>query len=118
MPTIKTTVDDAVYATLVAMRKAEGLPSVSALFLSKCGALSDQKEAAEIVKRALSLAAKRAGKQQYKLKELFPKQHWEKFSKSSRLIAGKAFNAKVKSADLGIVVLDKSTSNHQYYQTL
>ncbi len=118
MPTIKTTVDDAVYADLVAQRKAEGLPSVSALFLKKCDALTDQKEAAEIVKRAVSQATKRAGKPQYKLKELFPKLHWEKFSKPSRLLAGKMFNAKVNGTYIGIVALQKSSSNHQFYKTL
>jgi hypothetical protein len=36
------------------MRVAEGLPSVSALFLEKCGLLTDETEAREIVKQALS----------------------------------------------------------------
>jgi hypothetical protein len=117
MPTIKTTVDDGIYADLVALRKAEGLPSVSALFLHKCGVLTDQKEAAEIVKRAITLAAKRSGKPKYKLKDLFPKPQWELFSKSSRLLAGKMFNAKISASNIGIVALAKSSSNHQFYLT-
>ena len=117
MPTIKTAVDAATYAELVALRKAEGLPSVSALFLRRCGVLTDQKGADEIVKKALSLAAKRSGKPQYKLKELFPKPLWESFSKSSRIIAGKIFNTKINATDMGIVALAKSSSNHQLYLT-
>ena len=123
MPTIKTTVDAATYSKLVAMRKKRGVPSVSALFLDLCGFLNDQKEAAEIVKRAFSLAAKRSGQPKYKLRDLFPKQHWEQFSKPARILAGKMFNAKVEAAkmdasDVRIKIEPKSTSNHSYYRTL
>lgn len=123
MPTIKTTVDAATYAKLVAMRKKRGVPSVTALFLDLCGLLTDQKEAAEIVKRAFSAAAKRSGQPKYKLRDLFPKLQWEQYSKPARILAGKMFHAKVEASkveasDVRIKIEEKSTSNHQYYRTL
>ncbi len=120
MPTIKTTVDDATYATLVDLRKRKGVPSVSALFLSQCGVLTDQKEATEIVRRAIASAKKKTSgpRSQYKLQDLFPKTQWTAFSKPARIIAGKMFKAKIEAENLGIQILDKSSSNHQYYTTV
>lgn len=118
MPTIKTTVDETVYAKLVDMRRKRGLPSVSALFLNELGLLTDKTAAAEIVKSAISRAHRKRKGQTYRLKDLFPADRWEGFSKSSRLSAGKMFNVKINAPDSGIIALEKSSSNHQLYQTV
>jgi hypothetical protein len=115
MPTIKTKVDDATYQELVRQRKAGGLPSVSALFLSKCGVLNDQKEAMEIVRRALAAAKKKSSGSQFQLRELFGQPQWTKFSKGARLRAGKMFYTEIGSAVHGIRPGGKSPSNHQIY---
>lgn len=117
MTTIKTSVDDATYAKLVAMRKTAGLPSVSALFLSKCRVLTDQAEATEIVSRAFTRAKKRVGRPDFRLRDLFPTAEWEKFSKGARLRAGKVFHEKVGAAVDGIRATRKSSTNHQFYKS-
>jgi hypothetical protein len=116
MPTIKTNVDDATYKTLVSKRKAAGLPSVSALFLLKCGVLTDQAEAGEITRRALSSAKKKANGPEFRLRDLFRKNDWDSFSKGARLRAGKMFHEKVAAAVDGIRATRKSSTNHQYYR--
>jgi hypothetical protein len=117
MPTVKTRVDDATYATLVAKRKAAGLPSVSALFLRESGVLTDQVAASEIARRALARAKKKSGEPEYLLRDLFAQKEWQKYPKGARLRAGKMFNAEVASAVHGIRATRKSSTNHQYYQT-
>jgi len=117
MPTVKTKIDDATYAALVARRKAVGLPSVSALFLRECGVLTDQAEACEIARRALRSAKQKAAGSEYRLRDLFPQQYWEKFSKGARLRAGKMFHEQVASAIHGVRATRKSSTNHQYYET-
>lgn len=115
MPTIRTTVDASTYARLVSKRRAKGLPSVSALFLDGCGELTDQQSANEIVKKAVKAAEKKKVGDMFRLKDLFPIQHWEAFPKPARINAGKAFNALVSSAPW-IEEAHKSASNHQYYR--
>jgi hypothetical protein len=117
MKTIKTLIDDDAYAELARKRRAEGLPSVSALFLKKCGVLTDDDEAREIVRTALRKAkAKRSG-YEFRLRELFPDSQWEKFGKGARLRAGRLFYARIAEATHGIRTLPKTSSNHQRYQT-
>ena len=115
MPTIRTTVDPSTYARLVSKRRAKGLPSVSALFLDGCGELTDRQSANEIVKKAVQAAEKRKIGDMFRLKDLFPTQHWGGFPKPARINAGKAFNAFVSSARW-IEEAHKSASNHQYYR--
>jgi hypothetical protein len=115
MPTIKTKVDVATYARLVAKRKAAGLPSVSALFLEKCGELTERVEATEIVRRALPAAKRKDSGSTFRLRDLFPPPQWEKFSKGARLRAGKMFHEEIGSAVHGIRVGQKSSANHQFY---
>jgi hypothetical protein len=117
MPTIKTKVDAATYEYLVRQRKAEGLPSVSALFLKKCNALDDRMEASEIVRRAHRRAKRRIGSSPYRLRDLFSPNEWEGFSKGARLRAGRMFYDKISSAVDGIRPAQKSPSNHQFYIT-
>lgn len=115
MPLIKTVVDDATYSTLVSMRRREGVPSVSALFLKRCNILTEDKEAGEITKRALKIAKRKASKFEFRLRDLFPKGQWEKWNKGARLRAGRMFFDEVGTAVHGIRALRKSSSNHQYY---
>jgi hypothetical protein len=115
MPTVKTIIDDEMYARLVAKRKAANLPSVSALFLEKCGELSDDIEAREIVKIALAAAKKKQKGTRFRLRDLFPKDRWEGFTKGARLRAGRLFHEKVATAMLGIRIDIKSGANHQFY---
>jgi hypothetical protein len=118
LPTIKTKVDDATYATLVTMRKKAGLPSVAALFLSKCHVLTDQAEASEIARRALLRAARRKkNAPEYRLRDLFPKTDWEKYSTGARLRAGKIFQEEIVSGVHGVHATRKSSTNHQLYKT-
>ncbi len=118
MKTIKTTVDDATYGKLVAIRKEEGLPSVSALFLRKCNALSPQTEAVEITKKAVQLALKQPKTVRYRIKDLFPALAWEGYSKSARIGAGRLFNSKVNAPNSGLAEVGISGSNHMFYKTL
>lgn len=115
MPTVRTTLDAATYKRLVAMRKREGVPSVSALFLKKTVGLSEQMEADEIVRQALNAAKAREKGEQFRLRDLFLEARWERFSKGARLRAGRAFNAKVGMAVDGIRIGKKTASNHQLY---
>lgn len=117
MPTIKTRIDAQTYRRLAKMRRAAGLPSVSALFLDKCGLLSDDGAAAEIVRSALKRAKRKSSDDQYRLRDLFTKQSWEQFSKGARLRAGRMFRQKVAAALDGISATRKNATNHQYYQT-
>lgn len=115
MPTIKTIVDDATYASLSKKRRSAGLPSVSALFLKECGELTDEREAGEIVRQAFKLATKLRPDEKFKLQDLFPAKRWEKFSKGARLRGGRMFKAEVDGALSGIRAVEKSSSNHQFY---
>lgn len=115
MPVIKTIVDDATYASLVRKRKKAGVPSVSALFLKNCDELTDEKEAAEIVRQAIKAAAAMGSGEEFKLQDLFPTNRWERFSKGARLRGGRMFKAEVDAAQLGIRAIRKSSSNHQFY---
>jgi len=110
-------VDDTTYLTLVKMRKKAGLPSVSALFLRKTGVLTDQMEASAIARSALTRAKKKASGSEFRLRDLFQQQEWERYSKGARLRAGKMFNAKIGSAIHGIKATRKSSTNHQYYES-
>jgi len=115
MPTVKTHVDDETYAMLVQKRRAAGLPSVSALFLQKCHVLTDAKEAGEIVRRGLKRAKGKDSGFEFRLRDLFHKNDWEKFSKSARLRAGRLFYEQVCTTVHGIRALRKSSSNQQIY---
>ena len=115
MPMVKTQTDTSTYALLVKMRKAEGLPSVSALFLKKCGVLADKDEANEIVQRGLKLAKRRTRGKEFRLRDLFDATEWERFSKGARLRAGRLFYEKVCAAVDGIRATRKSGSNQQMY---
>jgi hypothetical protein len=117
MPTIKTKVDAKTYRHLVKMRKAAGLPSVSALFLDKCELLTDDGAAAEIVRIALDRAKEKSADDQYRLRDLFSKKSWEQFSKGARLRAGRMFQQKVAAAIDGIRATRKNATNHQFYRT-
>ena len=115
MPVIKTQVDPRTYTKLVAMRKRAGVPSVSALFLKETVGLTDEMEANEIVKQAMSAADRRVTGDTFRLRDLFVDHRWNGFSKGARLRAGRAFFAKVAVARDGIRIGKKSASNHQLY---
>jgi hypothetical protein len=116
MPTIKTKIDATTYRKLVKMRKAAGLPSVSALFLDKCDLLTDTGAAAEMVRIALNRAKEKSGDSEYRLRDLFPK-NWENLPKGARLRAGRMFQEKVASALHGVRATRKTATNHQLYRT-
>jgi len=115
MPLIKTRVDSAAYAKLVRERQAEGLPSVSALFLKRSGVLTDEGIASEIVRRAMTKAKAKSSGYEFKLSDLFPVRQWKEFPKGARLRAGRMFHGKVAAARDGIRPTGKSGSNHQLY---
>jgi hypothetical protein len=115
MPVIKTAVDKATYDKLVGLRRKEGVPSVSALFLKKTVGLGDEAEAGEIVRRAMAKAKRKPKGETFRLRDLFPAADWDDFSHGARLRAGRAFNAKVAAARDGIRIGGKSASNHQLY---
>ena len=115
MPTVRTTMDEATYRKLVADRKAAGLPSVSALFLLKCGVLDDNMAASEIVRKAKVRAAKKADNERFRLRDLFQTDEWNKYSKGARLRAGRLFFDEMAAAVDGIRPEKKSSSGHQYY---
>ncbi|ANL87115.1 DUF1413 domain-containing protein [Rhizobium phaseoli] len=116
MKTIKTVVDDETYARLVKERKKAGVPSVSAYFLLKADVLTDQEEAGEIVRKALSAVKKKDVGFEFRLRDLFPSSSWDGFSKGARVRAGKMFHEKVAAATLGLRASRKSSSNHQFYK--
>jgi hypothetical protein len=116
MPIVKTKHDEKTYKLLVRMRVAEGLPSVSALFLDKCDQLTDEKEAREIVKQALSRGKRRPRGSEFRLRDLFKSDVWSEFSKGARLRAGKIFQSKIALAVDGIRVGKKSGAGHQFYE--
>ncbi len=115
MPTIRTTVDEKTYRKLVAARRAAGLPSVSALFLSKCDLLDDSLEAAEIVRRAKKLAIDKLDNKRFRLRDLFKPTVWNCYSKGARLRAGRLFYDEMAAARDGIRPDQKSASGHQFY---
>jgi Domain of unknown function (DUF1413) len=115
MPTIKTKIDNISYNKLVLMRKKEGLPSVSALFLEKCGVLTEETEAAEIFRRAVNKSNTKPSGAIFKLRDLFGREEWERFSKGARLRAGKRFHSQMSLATGGIRIGGKSSSGHQLY---
>lgn len=115
MPTIRTSIDDATYKKLVNARKAAGLPSVSALFLSKCGVLDGNLEATEIVLKAKRLAMKQPNNKRFRLRDLFQSKAWDGYSKGARLRAGRLFYDEMAAAQDGIRPDQKSASGHQYY---
>jgi hypothetical protein len=95
---------------------SEGLSSVSALFLKKCGVLTDDDEAREIVEAARRRIAKLEKGAQFRLRELFRDKRWEGFSKGARLRAGRLFYEYAAEARHGIFVLPKTSANHQRYE--
>jgi hypothetical protein len=115
MPTIRTTVDDETYSKLVAARRAAGLPSVSALFLSKCNLLDENLEAAEIVRQAKRRAIKKTDNEHFRLRDLFQPTAWDGYSKGARLRAGRLFYDEMAAARDGIRPDQKSASGHQFY---
>jgi predicted CopG family antitoxin len=114
---IKTTVDEEAYKELVEMRKKEGVPSVSALFLKLSGQLSSDKMVREVVRTALSKAKKTQKGKEYRLCDLFEDATWKKYTPGVRTKAGAAFKAEVDTAVHGIRPTRKSSANHQYYET-
>ncbi len=115
MITIRTMVDEETYASLTRKRKKAGVPSISALFLKYCDELTDEKEAGEIVREAIRLAARHDKGADFRLQDLFPIKRWGSFSKGARLRAGRMFKAHVDGATTGIRTVRKSGSNHQLY---
>jgi hypothetical protein len=115
MTLIKTMVDEATYKKLVKLRKKEGVPSVSALFLKRCDLLTDDKEADEIVKKALRAAKKRESGDEFRLRDLFPAEQWSAWTKGARLRAGRMFQDQIGTATYGIRASHRSGSNHQFY---
>ncbi|WP_454748925.1 single-stranded DNA-binding protein [Ciceribacter selenitireducens] len=115
MKTVKTMMDEETYAHLVAERKKAGVPSVSALFLLRCGVLTDAKEASEIVRKAIRAAKSKKVGYEFRLRDLFSTAGWNAFSKGARLRAGKMFHEEVAAAIHGLRASRKSSSNHQYY---
>jgi hypothetical protein len=115
MPTIRTSVDSDTYAKLVKARKEAGVPSVSAYFLRKCGVLDDSMEAEEIVRRAKARAINKPSQFRFRLRDLFPPNEWESFSKGARLRAGRLFFDEMSAARDGIRPERKSSSGHQFY---
>lgn len=115
MPIIKTMLDDEAYASLARMRKREGVPSISALFLKRCGILTDDKEASEIMRRALRIARGKPSGFEFRLRDLFPTAQWERWSKGARLRAGRMFFEEIATAIHGIRHARKSSSNHHFY---
>jgi hypothetical protein len=106
MPTVRTIVDDDTYAALSRKRRQAGLPSISALFLSRCDELTYEHEAGEIVRKAIRLASQRRPGDETR---------WKQFSKGARLRSGRMFKAEVDAARRGIRAVRKSSSNHQFY---
>ncbi|HEX5753614.1 MAG TPA: DUF1413 domain-containing protein [Archangium sp.] len=116
MKTIKTEVDVETYSELVRMRRSEGLPSVSALFLKMCGVLTDDTEAREIVEKARRKITRLEAGTQFRLRELFGDERWEGFSKGARLRAGRLFHEYAEEASHGILLLGKTSANHRRYE--
>jgi Domain of unknown function (DUF1413) len=116
MPIIKTVVDEETYAKLVRLRRSEGLPSVSALFLKKAGVFTEEKEASEIVRAAFAQVNRRSKGYEFRLRDLFPRDRWEAFSKAGRLRAGRIFHAEASTARRGVLIGGKTASNHQLYK--
>lgn len=115
MPIVKVSVDQQTYNQLVRLRKKEGLPSVSALFLKKAGVLTEEREASEIVTAAFKTLKRKESGFEFSLRDLFPSSRWRSFSKVGRLRAGKLFNAEVGTLRHGVKVGGKTASNHQLY---
>jgi hypothetical protein len=115
MPVIKTMVNEEIYAELVRRRKHLGLPSVSALFLKSCDLLSEDQEATEIVRSAFKNLRKKTSGYEFRLRDLFPSDRWNSFSKGARLRAGRMFQEQVAEATHGVRATHKSASNHQFY---
>jgi len=115
MPTIKTIVDDETYARLTRQRRAAGLVSISALFLTNCGELSYKNEAPMIVRIAMSRALQREIGAEFTLSKLFQASEWKSFDKIARLRSGRMFKAEVDAAGLGIRAHRISSGNHQMY---
>lgn len=117
MKTIKTMVDAETYSMLVRERRRLRLPSVSALFLKKCGVLTDVDEAREIVEAARRKIARLDEGGRFTLRELFQDEQWEGFAKGARLRAGRLFHEYAAEEAHGIVILEEKTSaNHQMYK--
>jgi hypothetical protein len=96
------------------MRSVAGHPSVSALFLDKCGVLTDDKEAGEIARKAMKRAKKKAKGFQFRLRDFFS--NWHQLSEGARLRAGRLFLYKVSAAVDGIRAVRKSSSGQQIYE--
>lgn len=114
MKTVKTPMSEQTYAKLVVMRRAEGVPSIAALFLKKCGVLDDEQTADEIVTKAVQKASRQPAGEVFTLKSLFGPEEWESFAKGARLKAGKRFYDRI-TARPGFEDSGKTTSNHQRY---
>ncbi len=115
MAIVKTAMSEEDYAALVKMRVDAGMPSISALFLDRCGLLNGDAEAREIVRQAFARAKKKPSGSEFRLRDLFNGAVWEQFSKGARTRAGKLFHAKVGRAVDGIRVGRKSGAGHQFY---
>lgn len=112
---IKTHVDPETYRRLSRLRRDEGLPSISALFLKKCELLTDSSEADEIVRGALKRVKERKEiGEEFCLRDLFTQ--WEDYSKGARLRAGKLFFQRVQAARDGIHPCGKNRSGQQLYR--
>jgi hypothetical protein len=116
MPLVKVRVDDKTYSRLVKMRIKAGLPSVPALLLDRCGLLTDDKEAQEIVRQAKRRALQKPSGTRFLVRDLFKDHVWNQFSKGARIKAGKRFHQDAARAVDGIRIDKKSGSGHQYYE--
>ncbi|MGS0979315.1 DUF1413 domain-containing protein [Burkholderia glumae] len=106
---------DEVFERLRLEAKAAGFPGISSYLLSKVEGLTDAAEAEDIVKQALQRARRRPPGEPFRLKDLFPAERWDGFSKSARLSAGRRFHGAAKAGTAGLEVAAKTASNHQTY---
>lgn len=115
MKTVRVTMSEKAFSNLNDQAKEMGLPGIASFLLHKAGVLTDDAEAADIKKQALSKARKLDVGEKFKLRGLFLKDKWEQFPKAVRIRAGRQFFADVQAGVGGIRAGKKSSSNHQFY---
>jgi len=106
---------DEVYEQLRRAAKDNGYPGIGSYLLDKAGALTDDAEAADIVKKARVRFRTRPLGKPFTLRQLFEPDHWNGFSKAARIGAGRLFFDNATSGIDGLAVGPKSGSNHQTY---
>jgi hypothetical protein len=113
--TVKIPLSEAEYASLLAMKKVHGVPSIPALLKKLAGLYTESAEATAIVDTAMRKAKRKPLNEEFRLKDLFLPSRWESFGKIPRLRAGKLFRDRVTLAVDGIVATRKNSTNHQFY---